>query len=67
MEHLGVELLVLLGVNRELATRVAERLGAVIAVIVDPSQRAAETAVALAELQDGRLPTILGGNSEEQP
>lgn len=64
MQNLGIELLVLLGIKRHLAEKVVTRLGAVLEAITDPSQRSAEVAVALAELKDGKLPTILNITEE---
>lgn len=64
MADLKVELLVLLGIKRELAVQIASRLETVVQTIVDPAQRATEVAVAIAELKDGNFPSILNFSEE---
>jgi hypothetical protein len=58
-----LEFLKIHGVPEDLATRAAPILETALSLL-EPTQRTAEFAVALAELRDGRIPTIvqnLGG------
>ena len=57
--NLALEGLQALGVGRDLAATVLPSLETALSLITDPAQRTAEFAVALAELRDGKIPTII--------
>lgn len=67
MPALALEALKALGVNQNLANKLLEDLELALNLITDPEQRTAEFAVALAEMRDGKIPSIVLNMMGVQP
>ncbi|NJK45583.1 MAG: hypothetical protein HC933_16080 [Pleurocapsa sp. SU_196_0] len=58
--NLALEALEALGVDKAFVNGWLEELEIALGMILDPQERTAQFAVALAELRDGKVPSIIG-------